>query len=138
MKTEPALLLLAERLKIVPRRLQHRRGTDYVGLDELHRAVDGTIHMGFRRQMHDDIRPEVGEDPVEPCPVADVELFEPQPRGVGNLRQRLQIPGIRKFIDHAHSIGGIPDDVPDHRRTDETGPAGHNDSSLLQNSRPFP
>ena len=93
--------------------------------------------MGLRRQMHDDIRPEVGEDPVEPRPVADVELFKLQPRRVGDLRQRLQIAGIRKLVDHAHSVTGVPDDVPDHRRTDKTGAAGYNDSFPLQNRHPF-
>jgi hypothetical protein len=42
-------------------RLQQSEGADHVGLDKGGRAINGTVHMAFCRQVHHDIRAELAE-----------------------------------------------------------------------------
>ena len=102
--------------------------TDDIGLDELARAVDGTVHMGFGGEVHHVRRLELGKHAVELVAVADVDLLELEPAGACDGSQVFDVAGIRELVEHAHGIRSVVDDMPGHCRPDESGSAGHDDA----------
>lgn len=106
------------------RRFQHRVSADHVGFDKRRRAIDGTIDVAFRRQVHHYIRLILGEYPIQPGAIADVDLLEGITIAVGHHRQRLEVTGIGQLIHHHHAVAGGLDDMPHDCGTNETGATG--------------
>jgi len=93
-ETELPFRLFGERIEITPGRLEQRIGSDDVGLDEFAGAVDRTVDVRFGGEMHDDVGPEIREDPVQRPAVADIGLFEAVTRIGGDFRQRFEVAGV--------------------------------------------
>ena len=55
---------------------QQRVGTDNVGFDKRRRAIDRTIDVAFRRQVHHDVRAVLGKHAVQRRTIADIHLLE--------------------------------------------------------------
>ena len=123
-EAEPFLLLGVERGEVGARRFQQRVGADHVGPDEFAGAVDRTVDMALRRQMHDRVGLEAMEHRVERVPVADVDLFETETGIVRDFGKGFQVAGIGEFVHHADSMRRLPDQQPAERRSDEAGAAG--------------
>src|SRR3546814_13925755 len=81
--------------------------------------------MRFGRQMHDGLRTMLAEHPIKPGAVADVDLFEGIAFASGRIGQRLQIAGIRKFVDVNDGVNGVTDNEAHQGRPNDTGPAGN-------------
>ena len=60
--------------------------------------------------------------------VADVDLLELEPVEFRDRREVFQIASVDELVDDAHGIRRVVDDVPGDCRTDESGPAGYDDS----------
>ena len=101
---------------------------DDIGLDELARAVDRTVHVAFRREMHHVRRFELGKHAVELVSIADVSFFELEPVGFRDRGQILQIASVGELVDHANGIWRVVDDMSGYCRSDKSGSAGHDDA----------
>ena len=127
MEAEGLFRVFVQRMKIFPGGFEQGIGPDDIGLDEFARTVDGAVHVGFRSQVHDMGRPEIGEDPVQGFFIADIGFFEPETGIAGDLRERFQVSRISQFVDHADFMRGLPDQMTDDRRTDESRAAGNDE-----------
>ena len=56
LEPETLLFLLRQSLKIIQRTVQQIGSAADIGIDKLQRGINGTVNVGFRRQMHDRIR----------------------------------------------------------------------------------
>ena len=125
METEFFFRIIAERVEVLPCGFEQRIGSDDIGLDEFSGPVDGTVHMGFRGEMHDDIRLKIREDPVHCRLVADVRFLETAAGIAGNAFKGFQISGICQFVDDADLIPGHMNNMPYDSRTYESGSASY-------------
>ena len=125
-----AVHLIAEGLPERLRGLQHRQGADDIGPGEGEGILDGTVHVGFGRQVDDAVHPVVGDDPQHRLEIADIGLDEevvgpvldvPEVREIARVGELVQVddPVLRVFVHEQ------PHDVA----ADETGSAGDEDGS---------
>ena len=112
--------------------LKQRVRANDVGLDELTRSVDGTVHVGFGGQVHHVRRFELTENAIELVFVANVDLLELEPVGFRDGRQILQISCVGELVDHADGVRRVVDDVSGDCRPDESGSAG-DDNTVRRN-----
>ncbi len=119
--------------------LEQLVGADDVGLDELRRAVDGAVDVGFGGQMHDGVRLEVQQRLADPLTIGDVGLEELITRVVFHGCQRLQVAGIGQFVQVEHAVLGIENEMADQCGADESGSASyenaHSDGASLARCR---
>ncbi len=123
-EAEAGLLPVAETIPVMARRLQQGVGADDVGLDELGRAVDGAVDVALGGQVHDAVRPVLGEQAADLGGVADVHFFKGITRVAGDAGDRIEVAGIGQAIDVDYPVIGVGDQVADDGGTDETGAAG--------------
>ncbi len=102
---------------------QHVR-TENVGTDEDARIEHAAVVMRLGGEVHD------GVDAVERLHdrggVADVALHEGIPRIALDVAEVLEIARVRERVEiHDRHVLVRLEHVPDERRTDETGAAGH-------------
>ena len=76
--------LAGQAVPVVAGRLEQGVGADDVGLDELGRAVDGTVDMALGGQVHDAVGLVLGEQAADFGGIADVDLFEAVARIAGH------------------------------------------------------
>ena len=69
-------------------RLQQRIGAHDIGFDKRRRAVNRTIDMAFRRQVHHRIRLMLTKNAIQLAAVADIHLFKGETRILRHRRQR--------------------------------------------------
>ena len=125
METEFSFRIIAERVEVLPCGFEQRIGSDDIGLDEFSGTVDGAVHMGFRGEVHDDIRLKIREDPVHCRLVADVRSFETAAGVAGNTLKGFQISGICQLVDDADLISRHMNNMPYDSRTYESGSASY-------------
>lgn len=91
---------LRQAAPVAAHRLEQIAGTHHIGVDELARAVDGTIHMALGREIDDRAGPVLGEKAPGEIPVADVAPYEDMPWIVGGRREGFQTvqEGFRKPV----------------------------------------
>lgn len=100
--------------------LQKSVGSDDVGLNEVSRAVNGSIDMGLGSEMHDEIGLMLCQQTADGLTVSDIGLFELMARMLTTLRERLQIAGVGELVDSDDFVFGISDEIANNGRTDET------------------
>ena len=101
MEAERAFRFVPERGKIFARGFQKGIGSDDIGLNEFAGAVDRTVDVRFRGEMHDVRRLEFGENAIHRRTVADVRFFKTETRIGGNFREIFQISRIGELIHDA-------------------------------------
>ncbi|SBI13148.1 Uncharacterised protein [Klebsiella variicola] len=95
-------------------RLQQSEGADHVGLDKRGRAINGTVHMTFCRQVHHDIRAELAELGRHSCGIGDISLGKRVAFAPGHRRQGFEVAGIGQAVHHMDFIPGIFNDMTNH------------------------
>ncbi|MNV50259.1 hypothetical protein D3C71_1422610 [compost metagenome] len=120
-ETEALLLLRLQRLPVMPCRLQQGVGSHHVGFDKGRRAINRTVDMAFRRQVHDHIRLILGKHPIQCRAIADIHLLERIAFAISNHRKRFQVAGVSQLIHHHHAVPRGFNNMPDDRGTDKTG-----------------
>ena len=128
MELELSFFGVTQPVIVFPCGFEQRVSADDIGLDELARTVDRTVHMAFRGEVHHMRRLELGEHTIQFGPVADVDLLELEPVGFRDRSEIFKVPGVGEFVDYADGIRCVVDDVPGHGRPDESGSAGNNDT----------
>ena len=101
---ETEAVRLASVLPIGAGGLEQGIGAGDVGLDKRAGAVDGSIHVGFSRQMHHRIGLMVSKDPVKRCAVANIGLFKRIERAVGHAGDVLKTGRIGQRIEINHAM----------------------------------
>ncbi|MNN69019.1 hypothetical protein D3C81_1847700 [compost metagenome] len=76
MEAEYVLLRCRQFIPITAGRLEQAVSTDNIGLYEVGRSVDGAIHMGLGRQVHNRRRPKLGKHQIECSTITDIHLIE--------------------------------------------------------------
>lgn len=81
--------------------------------------------MTFRREVYDPVDSVCPEDFQHLLEVADVRLYEGVVRGVLDVYQVCEVPGIGQFVEVYDSVLGIfVDQQPYYMAADKTGSAG--------------
>ena len=131
-QAESRLLGNPQSPEIRTHRLQQMEGADDIGLDEILRAMDRTIHMALCRKVHHRTRPMLGQQPLHQRTVADVPLHKDMAGIVLERSQRLQIARIGELVQIDHRLL-MPSHPVQHKiSADETGAA------CDENSHRFP
>ncbi|VGQ13218.1 hypothetical protein SB5387_05388 [Klebsiella variicola] len=118
-EAEDLLLLFFKPGPVVTGRLQQSKGTDHIGLDEGGRAINGAIHMTFRRQVHHDIRAELAELGRHGSGIGDISLGKRVAFAPGYRRQGFEVAGIGQAVHHTDFVQGIFDDMTNYGRADK-------------------
>ena len=84
------------------RSLQEGKRPIYVGQDELLRAKNGAIHMGFSSKMNDRIHRIAGEKIIYQRLVTNIPIYKNVPLPIGQILQVFQIPRIGEQIEVDH------------------------------------
>jgi hypothetical protein len=116
---------------ILPGCLKQRAGADDVGFDEIGRAVDRAVNMGFGRQMHHCARPVFGKNAGDRLPVADIRLLEDMARIVARVAQGFQIASIGQLVEIDDCLAGLGDQLANHCRSDEAGTACNDNCHVI-------
>ena len=98
-------------------------GAGDIGIDESARPVDGAIHMGFRREMHDGIRRMGGKEPVHRGAIPDISLYKGIIGRIRHLGHIIETGRIGQRVEVDDLMPGTHR-LPHHGRADEPGPAG--------------
>ncbi len=102
------------------RGFQQAVSADDVGLDELGRAIDGAVDVGFSRQVHDRLRRKALQHRADTGLVADIRLHELIARVGCNRLQRFKVARVGQFVEVQHFVFSVVYQVADQCRTDET------------------
>ena len=129
MKAKRRFLLRRQRIPPAARGFQQRIGTDNIGLNERRRAINGTIDMAFRREVHHRIGLMLAEDAIQLGSVTDIHLFKGKTRILRHRRQRHQIAGVGQLIHNNDAIGGVLDDFTHYRGANKARAAGDQNRS---------
>ncbi|MNP29572.1 hypothetical protein D3C76_1226040 [compost metagenome] len=130
MKAEGAFLRFREGLPIGSGGFEQAVGADNVGLDEFRWPVDGTIDVGLRCQVHDRVRLKARQHCTDGRLIDNIGLNELVASVVGNAGQRLEIAGIRQFVQVEHFMLSVLNQLADKGRAYETGSAGNKDTHV--------
>ncbi|SWM32792.1 Uncharacterised protein [Klebsiella pneumoniae] len=123
-EAEGLLLRFPKPGPVVTGRLQQSEGADHVGLDEGGRAINGTVHMAFCRQVHHDIRAELAELGRHGSSIGDISLGKRVALAPGHRRQGFEVAGVGQAVQHTDFIPGIFNDMTNHSRADKACTAG--------------
>ena len=123
MEAEGCLLRRGQPAPIRQGGVQQDEGADQIGLDEGRWPVDGTVHMGFRGQMHDRIRPVTVENRGDGPGVADVGPLEAIARVRFDGGKRPWDSRVCQLIQIDHMDIRFRDQEPDDSGTDKAGAA---------------
>ncbi|SWX59878.1 Uncharacterised protein [Klebsiella pneumoniae] len=112
-------------------RLQQSEGADHVGLDEGSRAINGTVHMAFCRQVHHDIRAELAELGRHGSSIGDICLGKRVAFAHGHRRQGFEVAGVGQAVQHADFIQSTFNDMTNHSRADKACATGDKNLHIL-------
>src|SRR3569623_2291128 len=98
MKAKGGLAFAGEAYPIGARRFEETISADDVGLNELGRPVDGTVHMGFRRKMHDRDRLIMRKQSYDRRAIADINPLEVITRAGRHVQQGYQIARVGELV----------------------------------------
>ncbi|SSH70698.1 Uncharacterised protein [Klebsiella pneumoniae] len=130
-EAESLLLLLPKAGPVVTGRLQQSEGADHVGLDEGCRAINGTVHMAFCRQVHHDIRAELAELGRHGSSIRDISLGKRVAFAPGHRRQGFEVTGVGQAVQHVDFIPGIFNDMTNYSRADKACTTGDKNLHIL-------
>ena len=103
------------------RRLQDRDRAEHVDRRVARRLLDRVAHVDLRRQVEDELRLELGEDPQDRLRVGDIGLMQLRPGGQCGLEVRA-LAGAQ-VVDHRNPIAPGDQGV-DQVRADESSASG--------------
>ena len=107
--------------------IHHRRRSDDIRLKEDARVLDGAVHMGLRRKVHDVIRLLFLENLIDRVAVADIRPDEAEIRIVHHRLERREIARVRELVDADDPcVRMLLQHMEYEIRSDEAGAAGHN------------
>jgi hypothetical protein len=127
----------ASRRRVVPRPnvfargFEQNEGADDVGFDEGRRVVNRTIHVRFRREVHDAVRLMIAKQRLHRFAVGDVGLHEPDARIAQRLRQIRRVSRISQLVENDEPRTGLRQRTAHEVRADESG-APRNDECVHQ------
>ncbi|MNO56927.1 hypothetical protein D3C76_474500 [compost metagenome] len=125
MEAESGAFVLRQFLPVGAAGFQQAVGTNDVGLDEVRRAVDRAVYVGFGGQVHDGIGLEARKHGTDRGLIDDIGLDE-LIAGVGrDTSQRFQVAGIRQLVEVEHFVFGVVDQMAYQCRTNEASTAGN-------------
>jgi hypothetical protein len=109
---------------VLARGFEELEGAHHVGHHEIRRPVDRAIDVAFGGEVHDRLRPLLGEERVDQRAVGDVALHEAVARIALEARQVGGIAGIGELVEvhHRACLGAHP--VEDEVGSDEARTAG--------------
>ena len=108
---------------VLGRRLKQRRRPLNIGGNEVQRLVDGTIHMGFGREMDHRFGTRARENLAQRAAVPDVRSFEGVVRSPRRIAERFDMSGVGEHVD-VHDVLSRSHHPPHHARPDEACSAG--------------
>ena len=114
-EAEPRLAIGRQLGVISARRFKHRIGAHDIGTDEIARAVNRTVDMGFRRQMHHGIRLEFGEKAHHRRLVGDVTFGKSVACAVVQAAQIFRRSRVGKLVDVEDAMLSIAQDFANNR-----------------------
>lgn len=88
MEAKRRFLHRSQRIPPATGRLQQRIGAHDIGFNKRRRAVNRTIDMAFRSQVHHCIRLILNENTIKLAAVANIHLFKGETRILRHRRQR--------------------------------------------------
>src|ERR1700690_3639364 len=101
------------------------KGSDDVGLNKISGAMDGTIHMAFRRKIDDSARAMFGKQFANQLRVADVAAHKDVARIILERCEIFQIARIGQLIQINHSLIVLREPVEDEIRTNKACATSH-------------
>ena len=110
-------------MPIIERCFKNPIGADDVCLDEIGRAIDGTVDVGLRRQVYDGVDSLLAEKTGDRRLVSNVEFLEPVVRMIDDRLQRGRIAGLGELVDVDDPPAPIADEIAAHSRANEAGTA---------------
>ena len=113
--------------------LQKPESADDIGFDESRGAVDGTVDMALRREMHDDIGPERRKKRLHRRRITNIQARKMEKRTCRNGIKIFEIARVSQFIEDADLVTQIANEMPHNRGTDKACAAGHQETSHVQN-----
>jgi hypothetical protein len=119
--------LTVERRPVAARGFEQREGAQHIGAHELARPMDAAVDVALGREVDDRARPVLGQQRVDPGPVADVALDEDMPRIAAQRIQVVQIAGVGERVEGDHALVRLGKPVIDEIAANEAGAAGDED-----------
>ncbi|MNF83659.1 hypothetical protein D3C84_659840 [compost metagenome] len=132
MEAEGAFFRLGQRVPVGASGFQQAVGADDIGLNEVRRPIDGAVDMGLSRQVHDGVWLETCQYGAHGGLVDNIGLHELVASVGGNAGQRFEIARIGQFVQVEHFMLGVPNQLANQGRADETGAAGDKNTHVGQ------
>ncbi len=107
------------------RRFQQAEGAVDISLDECARAMDRTVHMAFRRKVHDGARLMLLEQRQHLGLIADIATHKLMAAVLLQRRQIIKVARIGELIEIEHRLVRLGQPIQYKIRTDEPGTACH-------------
>ena len=126
-------LIVAERIRPVRktpgllRAVQHIRRAEHIGPDKQLRLQNGTVHVGLRGKMHDDVDVILREHPADRVLVADIRLHKGVVRQIFHRSQIFRIAGVcqRIHVDDPDIVSVGPEHMVDEVTADKAAASRH-------------
>ena len=107
-------------------RIHHHRRAQYIGFQKNRRIFNRTIHMGFRREIHHDIRMFALKNFKYALPISNILPVEGEIRIFHRIAQRMDVGGVGERIHACHApVRAYLLQKIDEIGADESGAAGH-------------
>ena len=126
MEEAEGLARFALQLAPIGERLRQKdEGAHHIGLDERGGAVDRAIDVAFGGQMQDGFGTKSLERRLDRVAVANIGAQKGIARTVRRRRERSEIAGVGKLVQHEHVVVHLADRLAHDRRADEPRAAGN-------------
>src|SRR5205823_10647646 len=97
----------------------------HVGFDEDAGTEDAPVDVTFRCEVEDRLDPVAFDEIAHQLRVGDVALDEDVLRVILQVRERVEVPGVRQLVEVDHGQARtLPPQIADEVRPDESGAPG--------------
>ena len=124
MEAEALLFLPLQGAVIFQGGLKQGKSAHDVGGHKVSRIVNGTVHMGLRRQVHYPVRPVLPQGAAHQGRVPDVGVQKAVCRGIRQTVQGMDVAGIGQGVNIQDFMAALQQQ-PDQIGADESGSACH-------------
>jgi hypothetical protein len=83
----------------LPCGLQEIESSQHIGVDELSGAIDGTIDVAFRREVHDGFGPVPAEDILEASGITEINRLKAVSRMIFEIRKGGPVARICQLVE---------------------------------------
>ena len=129
-EAEVVLRFAVEAVPVGAHGFEQAEGADDVGLDEVFRAVDAAVDVGFGGKIDHGAGLMLGEQFGDEVEVADVALDEEVARIATQRCEILEVAGVGQRVEVDDGLIGLRQPVEDEIAADEAGTAGDEDHLL--------